>query len=413
MRRRVVITGMGALTPVGVDLESSWQAIKSGVSGIRPITTFPVEDYPVRFGGHVPEFDLTAYLPAKEARRMDGFIQHGIVAGIQAVNDSGLEVSTLSLDRVGVAVGSGIGGIKTIETCHDVLLARGPQKVSPFFVPSCIINMVAGHLSIHYGFQGPNIAVTTACTTGTHNIGLAARMIAYGDADVMLAGGAEKATSPTTMAGFSSMKALSTRNESPQEASRPWDKNRDGFVLSDGAAVLVLESLEHAEARGANIYCELAGFGMSADAAHMTSPAENGAGAARSMQTALNDAALLPTAVDYINAHGTSTPLGDVAETEAIKAVFGGHANRLCVSSTKSMIGHALGAAGAIEAAISIKALTDNVAPPTINLYEPGDGCDLDYVPQYARPRALDVVLSNSFGFGGTNGTLIFKTFKP
>ncbi|MBL6687629.1 MAG: beta-ketoacyl-ACP synthase II [Pseudomonadales bacterium] len=413
MRRRVVITGMGALTPVGVDLESSWQAIKSGVSGIRPITTFPVEDYPVRFGGHVPEFDLTAYLPAKEARRMDGFIQHGIVAGIQAVNDSGLEVSTLSLDRVGVAVGSGIGGIKTIETCHDVLLARGPQKVSPFFVPSCIINMVAGHLSIHYGFQGPNIAVTTACTTGTHNIGLAARMIAYGDADVMLAGGAEKATSPTTMAGFSSMKALSTRNESPQEASRPWDKNRDGFVLSDGAAVLVLESLEHAEARGANIYCELAGFGMSADAAHMTSPAENGAGAARSMQTALNDAALLPTAVDYINAHGTSTPLGDVAETEAIKAVFGGHANRLCVSSTKSMIGHALGAAGAIEAAISIKALTDNVAPPTINLDEPGDGCDLDYVPQYARPRALDVVLSNSFGFGGTNGTLIFKTFKP
>jgi len=322
-------------------------------------------------------------------------------------------VSTLSLDRVGVAVGSGIGGIKTIETCHDVLLARGPQKVSPFFVPSCIINMVAGHLSIHYGFQGPNIAVTTACTTGTHNIGLAARMIAYGDADVMLAGGAEKATSPTTMAGFSSMKALSTRNESPQEASRPWDKNRDGFVLSDGAAVLVLESLEHAEARGANIYCELAGFGMSADAAHMTSPAENGAGAARSMQTALNDAALLPTAVDYINAHGTSTPLGDVAETEAIKAVFGGHANRLCVSSTKSMIGHALGAAGAIEAAISIKALTDNVAPPTINLDEPGDGCDLDYVPQYARPRALDVVLSNSFGFGGTNGTLIFKTFKP
>lgn len=413
MRRRVVITGMGALTPVGVDLESSWQAIKSGVSGIRPITTFPVEDYPVRFGGHVPEFDLTAYLPAKEARRMDGFIQHGIVAGIQAVNDSGLEVSTLSLDRVGVAVGSGIGGIKTIETCHDVLLARGPQKVSPFFVPSCIINMVAGHLSIHYGFQGPNIAVTTACTTGTHNIGLAARMIAYGDADVMLAGGAEKATSPTTMAGFSSMKALSTRNESPQEASRPWDKNRDGFVLSDGAAVLVLESLEHAEARGANIYCELAGFGMSADAAHMTSPAENGAGAARSMQTALNDAALLPTAVDYINAHGTSTPLGDVAETEAIKAVFGGHANRLCVSSSKSMIGHALGAAGAIEAAISIKALTDNVAPPTINLDEPGDGCDLDYVPQYARPRALDVVLSNSFGFGGTNGTLIFKTFKP
>jgi len=413
VRRRVVITGMGALTPVGADLESSWQAIKSGVSGIRPITTFPVEDYPVRFGGHVPEFDLTAYLPAKEARRMDGFIQHGIVAGIQAVNDSGLEVSTLSLDRVGVAVGSGIGGIKTIETCHDVLLARGPQKVSPFFVPSCIINMVAGHLSIHYGFQGPNIAVTTACTTGTHNIGLAARMIAYGDADVMLAGGAEKATSPTTMAGFSSMKALSTRNESPQEASRPWDKNRDGFVLSDGAAVLVLESLEHAEARGANIYCELAGFGMSADAAHMTSPAENGAGAARSMQTALNDAALLPTAVDYINAHGTSTPLGDVAETEAIKAVFGGHANRLCVSSTKSMIGHALGAAGAIEAAISIKALTDNVAPPTINLDEPGDGCDLDYVPQYARPRALDVVLSNSFGFGGTNGTLIFKTFKP
>ena len=411
MKHRVVVTGLGALTPLGTDAQSSWDGMVKGDSGIKPITSFNTEGYPVRFGGQVPDFDVGQFLPPKEARRMDGFIQHGLVAGIQAVEDAGLEPDSLTLDRIGVAIGSGIGGIKTIETCHDVLLEKGPQKVSPFFVPSCIINMVAGHLSIKYGFQGPNIAVTTACTTGTHNIGLAARMIAYGDADVMVAGGAEKATAPTTMAGFASMKALSGRNEDPAAASRPWDKDRDGFVLSDGAAVIVLESLDHARTRGANIYCELVGFGMSADASHMTSPAENGGGAARSMRVALADAELPVTAVDYINAHGTSTPLGDVAETEAIKTVFGHHASTLCVSSTKSMIGHALGAAGAIEAVISILALQNDIAPPTINLENPDEGCDLNYVAQNAQARDINVVLSNSFGFGGTNGTVIFKSF--
>ena len=411
MKHRVVVTGLGALTPLGTDAQSSWDGMVKGHSGIKPITSFNTEGYPVRFGGQVPDFDIGQFLPPKEARRMDGFIQHGLVAGIQAVEDAGLEPDALALDRIGVAIGSGIGGIKTIETCHDVLLEKGPQKVSPFFVPSCIINMVAGHLSIKYGFQGPNIAVTTACTTGTHNIGLAARMIAYGDADVMVAGGAEKATAPTTMAGFASMKALSGRNEDPAAASRPWDKDRDGFVLSDGAAVIVLESLDHARARGANIYCELVGFGMSADASHMTSPAENGGGAARSMRVALADAELPVSAVDYINAHGTSTPLGDVAETEAIKTVFGHHASTLCVSSTKSMIGHALGAAGAIEAVISILALQNDIAPPTINLENPDEGCDLNYVAQNAQARDINVVLSNSFGFGGTNGTVIFKSF--
>lgn len=411
MKHRVVVTGLGALTPLGTDAQSSWDGMVKGHSGIKPITSFNTEGYPVRFGGQVPDFDIGQFLPPKEARRMDGFIQHGLVAGIQAVEDAGLEPDSLALDRIGVAIGSGIGGIKTIETCHDVLLEKGPQKVSPFFVPSCIINMVAGHLSIKYGFQGPNIAVTTACTTGAHNIGLAARMIAYGDADVMVAGGAEKATAPTTMAGFASMKALSARNEDPAAASRPWDKDRDGFVLSDGAAVIVLESLDHARARGANIYCELVGFGMSADASHMTSPAENGGGAARSMRVALADAELPVTAVDYINAHGTSTPLGDVAETEAIKTVFGHHASTLCVSSTKSMIGHALGAAGAIEAVISILALQNDIAPPTINLENPDEGCDLNYVAQAAQARDINVVLSNSFGFGGTNGTVIFKSF--
>ena len=411
MKHRVVVTGLGALTPLGTDAQSSWDGMVKGDSGIKPITSFNTEGYPVRFGGQVPDFDVGQFLPPKEARRMDGFIQHGLVAGMQAVEDAGLEPDSLALDRIGVAIGSGIGGIKTIETCHDVLLEKGPQKVSPFFVPSCIINMVAGHLSIKYGFQGPNIAVTTACTTGTHNIGLAARMIAYGDADVMVAGGAEKATAPTTMAGFASMKALSGRNEDPAAASRPWDKDRDGFVLSDGAAVIVLESLDHARARGANIYCELVGFGMSADASHMTSPAENGGGAARSMRVALADAELPVTAVDYINAHGTSTPLGDVAETEAIKTVFGHHASTLCVSSTKSMIGHALGAAGAIEAVISILALQNDIAPPTINLENPDESCDLNYVSQTAQARDINVVLSNSFGFGGTNGTVIFKSF--
>jgi 3-oxoacyl-[acyl-carrier-protein] synthase II len=383
-----------------------------GKSGIGPITAFDATGYPVSFGGAVPDFVVDDYLPAKEARRMDGFIQWGLVAGIQAIKNAGLEDVSTDPSRIGVAMGSGIGGINTIETCHEVLLNRGPGKVSPFFVPSSIINMVSGHLSIMYGYQGPNIAITTACTTGTHNIGFAARMIAYGDADVMIAGGAEKATSPTTMAGFASMKALSTRNDAPEAASRPWDRDRDGFVLSDGAAALVLESLDHARARGATIIAELSGFGMSADAHHMTSPADNGAGAAASMRMALTDSELAPQDIGYINAHGTSTPQGDIAETDAIKTIFGPHAKAVAVSSTKSMTGHALGAAGAIEAVISVLAIRDQSAPPTINLDNPDPACDLDYVPHTARSMAIQAVLSNSFGFGGTNGTLIFKRWQ-
>ncbi len=408
-KRRVVVTGMGMLTPLGVDLESSWQGLTAGTSGIAPIQSFDTTDYSVRFGGHVPEFDISEYLPPKEARRMDGFMQFGLVAGIQAMRDSGLEVTDENRDRIGVAVGSGIGGIVTIETCHDVVNSRGPAKVSPFFVPSCIINMIAGHLSIMYGLQGPNIAITTACTTGTHNIGFGARLIAAGDADAMVVGGAEKSTSPTTMAGFAAMRALSTRNEEPERASRPWDRDRDGFVLSDASAVLVLEEYEQAKTRGARIYCELAGFGMSADASHITSPSENGQGAARSMQNALNDAEMPASEISYINAHGTSTVLGDIAETMAIKRVMGSDANKVAVSSTKSMIGHALGAAGSVEAAICVLALRDQVAPPTINLDNPDEGCDLDYVPHRAKEMPIRASLSNSFGFGGTNGTLIFK----
>lgn len=408
-KRRVVVTGMGMLTPLGVDLESSWQGLTAGTSGIAPIQSFDTTDYSVRFGGHVPEFDISEYLPPKEARRMDGFMQFGLVAGIQAMRDSGLEVTDENRDRIGVAVGSGIGGIVTIETCHDVVNSRGPAKVSPFFVPSCIINMIAGHLSIMYGLQGPNIAITTACTTGTHNIGFGARLIAAGDADAMVVGGAEKSTSPTTMAGFAAMRALSTRNEEPERASRPWDRDRDGFVLSDASAVLVLEEYEQAKTRGARIYCELAGFGMSADASHITSPSENGQGAARSMQNALNDAEMPASEISYINAHGTSTVLGDIAETMAIKRVMGSDGTKVAVSSTKSMIGHALGAAGSVEAAICVLALRDQVAPPTINLDNPDEGCDLDYVPHRAKEMPIRASLSNSFGFGGTNGTLIFK----
>jgi 3-oxoacyl-[acyl-carrier-protein] synthase II len=403
------VTGMGMLTPLGVDLESSWQGLTAGKSGVAPIQSFDTTDYSVRFGGHVPEFDISEYLPPKEARRMDGFMQFGLVAGIQAMRDSGLEVTDENRDRIGVAVGSGIGGIVTIETCHDVVNNRGPAKVSPFFVPSCIINMIAGHLSIMYGLQGPNIAITTACTTGTHNIGFGARLIAAGDADAMVVGGAEKSTSPTTMAGFAAMRALSTRNEEPERASRPWDRDRDGFVLSDASAVLVLEEYEQAKTRGARIYCELAGFGMSADASHITSPSENGQGAARSMQNALNDAEMPANEISYINAHGTSTLLGDIAETMAIKTIMGSDADKVAVSSTKSMIGHALGAAGSVEAVICVLALRDQVAPPTINLDNPDEGCDLDYVPHRAKEMPMRASLSNSFGFGGTNGTLIFK----
>ena len=397
-KRRVVITGMGMLTPLGATLQSSWEGLLAGESGIGPIESFDTEGFPVRFGGAVPEFDMTQYLSKKESRRMDGFIQYGLVSGMQAMADSGIEVTDENRHRIGVAVGSGIGGIKTIEECHSIVLERGPSKVTPFFVPSCIINMVAGHLSIMYGLQGPNIAITTACTTGTHNIGFAARMIQAGDADAMLAGGAEKSTSPTTMAGFAAMRALSTRNEEPELASRPWDKDRDGFVLSDGAAVLVMEEYEHAKARGAKIYCELAGFGS-----------ENGAGAARSMDNALRDADLDPSSIDYINAHGTSTPLGDVAETMAIKTVMGGHQKKVAVSSTKSMIGHLLGASGSVEAVISALAVHHQVAPPTINLDNPSEGCDLDYIPHTARQMEIGAAISNSFGFGGTNGSLVFK----
>jgi 3-oxoacyl-[acyl-carrier-protein] synthase II len=404
-----VITGIGMMTPLGATVNDSWSGLLAGRSGISTITSFDTEGYPVRIGGAVPDFDIAQYIPPKEARRMDGFIQFGLVAGIQAMKDSGIEVNDENRTRIGVAVGSGIGGIVTIEACHDVVLSRGPGRVSPFFVPSSIINMIAGHLSIKYGLQGPNIAISTACTTGVHNIGMAARMISYGDADVMLAGSAEKSTCATTMAGFAAMRALSPRNDEPTLASRPWDKDRDGFVLSDGAGVLVLEEYEHAKKRGANIYCELAGFGMSADASHMTSPSEDGLGGVLSMNNALSDAGLNASEVGYINAHGTSTPLGDIAETVAIKTVMGNHAYQLAISSTKSMIGHALGAAGSIEAVISILALRDQVAPPTINLNSPGEGCDLDYVPNSAREMSFDVCLSNSFGFGGTNGTLIFK----
>lgn len=410
--RRVVVTGMGMITPLGTTMEESWSNVLEGKSGIDTIKQFDVSEYPVRIGGAVPEFDVTEHITSKEARRMDGFIQYGLVTGGQAIEDAGLEITDDNRHRIGVAVGSGIGGIVTIETCHEIVVSRGPRRVSPFFVPSCIINMVAGQLSIKYGLQGPNIAITTACTTGTHNIGFAARMISHGDADVMLAGGAEKSISPTTMAGFAAMRALSTRNDDPERASRPWDKDRDGFVLSDGAAVLVLEEYEHAKLRRARIYCELAGFGMSADANHMTQPSGNGRGAVVAMKNALRDAQLDPDKVDYINAHGTSTQLGDLAETEAIKTVMGPAVSRMVVSSTKSMIGHLLGASGSVEAVMSVLAIHDQVAPPTINLDNPDEGCDLDYVPHRARDMKIEVSMSNSFGFGGTNGTLVFSSIK-
>lgn len=400
------------ISPLGASLESTWTGLLEGKSGIRSIANIDVEGYPVRFGGQVPEFPITQYLSPKETRRMDGFIQFGLVTGIQAMQDSGIQVTEENKNRIGVAVGSGIGGIATIETCHTVLGLRGPTKVSPFFVPSSVINMLAGHLSIMFGVGGPNISITTACATGTHNIGFASRLIRNGDADVMLAGGSEKSISPTTMAGFGAMRALSTRNEDPEGASRPWDRDRDGFVLSDGSATLLLEEYDHARARGAKIYCELAGFGMSADAHHMTSPAADGAGAARSMQNALRDAQMDPRNIDYVNAHGTSTPQGDIAETVAIKSCMGTHASNIAISSTKSMIGHALGAAGSLEAVISILSLYNQIAPPTINLENPDPECDLDYIPNVAREMEISAVLSNSFGFGGTNGTLIFRRYE-
>ncbi|ALO46167.1 beta-ketoacyl-ACP synthase II [Pseudohongiella spirulinae] len=410
--RRVVVTGLGMVTPLGNDVASTWDGLKSGRSGINPIEHFDVSAFSTRFGGSIKALDYEPYLAAKDAKRMDVFLIYGMVAGIQAMRDAGFDSETASsFDplRFGAAIGSGIGGITAIEDTAQLIRTSGPRKVSPFFVPGSIINMIGGSLSIRYNLQGPNIALTTACTTGTHNIGFAAQMIASGQADLMMAGGAEMATSPVGLGGFCAARALSTRNDDPQAASRPWDKDRDGFVLSDGAGVMVLEEYEHAVKRGATIYAELLGFGMSADAFHMTSPSENGRGAANCMQNALNSAGLNPDQIDYINAHGTSTLAGDLAETQAIKTVFGDHANKLAVSSSKSMIGHLLGAAGAVEAIISVLSLHHQLITPTINLESPDEGCDLDYVPKNSRDAALRAVLSNSFGFGGTNGSLIFS----
>jgi len=408
-RRRVVVTGIGAVTCLGNNCADTWQALCEGKNGIAPFTHCDFSAFSTRFGGSIRNFEIGDYIPAKEARRMDEFLHYGIAAGMQAVRDAGLEQAGYDPLRIGVAAGSGIGGITSIEDTVRTIDKNGPRKISPFFVPGSIINMISGTLSIQFNFQGPNLAITTACTTGTHNIGLAARLIAYGDADAMVVGGAEKASSPVGLGGFCAARALSTRNDDPATASRPWDKDRDGFVLSDGAGMLVLEEYDAARKRGANIYAELVGFGMSGDAYHITSPSENGRGAAACMRNALRDAGLDPSAVQYINAHGTSTQAGDLAETQAVHQVFGAYANKVAVSSTKSMVGHLLGASGAVEAIFSVLALRDQVAPPTINLFEPGEGCDLDYVPNTARRMQMDVVVSNSFGFGGTNGSLVFK----
>ncbi|RTR32044.1 beta-ketoacyl-ACP synthase II [Shewanella atlantica] len=408
-KRRVVVTGLGLVTPVGNTVDSSWKALVSGKSGIAPITKFDASEFSTRFSGSVKDFDVEQYMSRKDARKMDLFIQYGMAAGIQAVTDSGLEMDKLDPARVGTAVGAGMGGMPLIEQAHSALMKGGPRKISPFFVPSTIINMISGHLSIKYGMTGPNFAVTTACTTGVHNIGFAARTIAYGDADVMVAGGAEDVTCPLAVGGFGSAKALSTRNDDPQAASRPWDKDRDGFVIGDGAGVMVMEEYEHAKARGATIYGELVGFGMSGDAFHMTSPPADGAGAAAAMVNAIKDAKLANESIGYINAHGTSTPAGDKAEAAAVKSVFGDHAYDLLVSSTKSMTGHLLGAAGSVEAIITLLALKDQVIPPTLNLDNPDEGCDLDFVPHTARDHKFDYALCNSFGFGGTNGSLLFK----
>ena len=399
---------MGAITPLGNSVEETWSGLKEGKSGISAIDEFDVSAYSTRFGGLIKNFNVEDYMPLKEARRMDEFLHYGLAAGKQAIINAGIQDAGYSPLRIGVAIGSGIGGITNIENTVELIKNSGPRKVSPFFVPGSIINMISGSLSIEFGLQGPNLAIATACTTGTHCIGLAARMIAYGDADAMVAGGGEKSISKAGLAGFCAARALSTRNDDPTKASRPWDADRDGFVLSDGAGVLVLEEYEAAKKRGANILAEVAGFGMSGDAYHITSPSENGEGAARCMVNALSDAGLNNDQLHYINAHGTSTLAGDQAETMAIKSVFGEHSKNLPISSTKSMMGHSLGATGAVEAIFSIKSLLDNVASPTINLDEPGEGCDLDYVPNSARDVKIDAVMSNSFGFGGTNGSLIF-----
>jgi len=411
--RRVVITGLGAVTPLANNVADTWDGIINGKSGITPIDSFDISPFATTFGGVIRNFDISEYIPLKDARRMDGFIHYGLAAGCQAIEDSGIEVTEENAERIGVAIGAGIGGVTGIEECYATYEKSGPRRISPFFVPGNITNMISGNLSIKYGLKGPNFAIVTACSTGTHNIGDAARMIKYGDADVMIAGGAERCTtSPTAMGGFASAKALSRRNDDPQAASRPWDKDRDGFVLSDGSGVVVLEELEHAKARGAKIYAEVIGYGMSADAYHMTTPSEGGEGAARCMNNAMRDAGLNAEDVDYINAHGTSTPAGDVGETHAMKSALGDHAYKVAVSSTKSMIGHLLGAAGGIEAVFSALSIKHQIAPPTINLDNQDPECDLDYVPNTAREMKIDVVLSNSFGFGGTNGTLVFKRYQ-
>lgn len=409
-KRRVVVTGMGMLSPVGNTVDSSWKALLAGTSGISNIEHFDASAFATRFAGMVKDFNCEEYMTKKDARKMDLFIQYGIAAGIQAFSDSGLTITEENAPRVGVAIGSGIGGLGLIEAGHKVLSEKGPRKISPFFVPSTIVNMIAGHLSIMKGLRGPNIAISTACTTGLHNIGHAARMIAYGDADAMLAGGAEKASTPLGMGGFAAAKALSTRNDEPQKASRPWDKDRDGFVLGDGAGVMVVEEYEHAKARGAKIYCEIVGFGMSGDAYHMTSPSEDGSGGALAMEAAMRDADVTGEQIGYVNAHGTSTPAGDVAEVKGIKRALGeAGTKQVLVSSTKSMTGHLLGAAGSVEAIITALTLVDQIVPPTINLDNPEDDLGIDLVPHTARKADLTYAACNSFGFGGTNGCLIFK----
>ena len=411
-KRRVVVTGLGIVSPVGSTVPTAWDAILSGQSGIGPITRFDVSAFPVRFGGEVRGFDLDQYITPKEARRMDPFMHYGVAAGIQAVVDSGIDFTKVDGNRCGAVCGAGIGGLLTIETEYEAYRkANNPRKISPFFVPASIVNMIAGHLSIKYGLKGPNLGIVTACTTSTHAIGLGMRAIQYGDADVIVAGGGEMATTACGLGGFGQAKALSSRNEEPTRASRPWDRDRDGFVLSDGGGAVILEELELAKARGARIYAELVGFGMSGDAHHITAPPEDGEGARMAMLNALKDARLNPEDVQYLNAHATSTGLGDKAETIAMKRAFGDHAKKLAVSSTKSMTGHLLGAAGVAEAIFSLLAIRDNVAPPTINLENPDPDCDLDYVPKTARKMKIDVALSNSFGFGGTNGSLIFRRF--
>jgi 3-oxoacyl-[acyl-carrier-protein] synthase II len=408
-KRRVVVTGLGTVNPLGLTVQESWQGIIEGRSGIAPITRFDAKDLPVQIAAELKNFDVGQYLPAKEARRMDLFIHYGMAAGIQAIGNSGISIHSGNADRIGINIGSGIGGLRMIEETHHAFLQGGWRKVSPFFIPSTIINMVSGNLSIFYGIKGPNLAVVTACSSALHAIGEAMRSIQAGDADVMVAGGAEGAITPLAIAGFAAAKSLSRRNDEPERASRPWDKNRDGFVLGEGAGVLVLEDYEHAKARGAKIYCEVLGYGLSSDAYHITAPPEDGDGAVRSMLHALDDAGISPTEIDYINAHGTSTPVGDRVEALAIKRVFKDHAYRLAVSSTKSMTGHLLGAAGGIEAVFSVLTIRDGIIPPTINLDEPDDDCDLDFVPNEARRTEVKTVLTNSFGFGGTNASLIFR----